>query len=232
MKPETWLETLNCAIEGVLHAVHTQRHMRWHIFSCLALLTLTPFIGVTGNEFALLSLAAAMVIVAELANTALETAVDLISPEFHRLAKEAKDAAAGAVLVAAAAAVVVGWVIFYPKLQALIEKKPMTNQKPETILIAAIFLIVLSSVVLLKALVGKGKPLHGGFPSGHAAVSFAVATLISLRTRDLAASMLSFLLAAMVSHSRLLNRIHSKTEVIAGAVLGFSLAFTLYFCLR
>jgi len=231
MKPETWLEAVNCAIEGILRAVRTQRHMRWHILSCIALLSVVPFLGVSGNEFALLCLAAGMVVVAELANTALEDAVDLASPEFHKLAGAAKDSAAGAVLVAACAAVAVGWVVLYPKIKTLTEGMAMTADRPEAVIFAAIFLMILSLVVLLKALAGKGRPLHGGFPSGHAAVSFAAAVLITLRTQDLAVSVLSFVLAAMVSHSRLLHRIHTKTEVASGAFLGFALALIMYLLL-
>ena len=53
-------------------------------------------------------------------NTALENAVDLVSPEQSRLAEAAKDAAAGAVLVSASVAAVIGCVIFAPKILALI----------------------------------------------------------------------------------------------------------------
>ena len=58
--------------------------------------------------WALVVVAIALVLIAELLNTALETVVDLVSPDDHPLAKAAKDIAAGAVLVAAAAAVVIG----------------------------------------------------------------------------------------------------------------------------
>ena len=64
MKPETWLETLNCAVEGVIHAVRTQRHMRWHSLACLGLLLAAPALGVGAVEFALLCLAGASLIIA------------------------------------------------------------------------------------------------------------------------------------------------------------------------
>lgn len=60
-------------------------------------------------------LVCALVLALELVNSALESTLDLVSPEFHPLVKRAKDAAAGAVLVAALFAVLVGlWVLGPP----------------------------------------------------------------------------------------------------------------------
>lgn len=228
MKPETWLETLNCAVEGILHAVKTQRHMRWHSLTCLAVLVLAPRFGVTGTEFAALCLAAGLVLVAELANTALEAAVDLTCPGPHPLAKVAKDVAAGAVLVAAFAAVAVGWAVLYPRVAPGAEQAVAALNRSEPVEVAAVLLAVLVAVVLVKAAVGRGRPLHGGFPSGHAALAFAIATVLALRTRDLTVAALAGVLAAMVSHSRLLRRIHTLAEVAAGAAGGVLVAAILY----
>jgi diacylglycerol kinase (ATP) len=232
MKPEGWLETLNCAVEGVLHAVKTQRHMRWHTLCCLAVLILAPRFPITPSEFALLCLAAGMVIVAELANTALETAVDLACPDFHPLARAAKDVAAGAVLVAAFAAAAVGWVVLYPKLDSHAALRLEQLNDGEPVVIAAMLLSVLAVVVLLKALVGRGRPLFGGMPSGHAAVSFAIATVLTLRTEDPTVGVLTGTLALMVSHSRLLHLIHTRGEVLAGGVIGILIASILFWLIR
>ncbi len=228
MKPKHWLETLNCAVEGILEAVRGQRHMRWHAVAALLVLTLAPRFGVTPGEFALLCLAAAGVLVAELLNTAFETVVDLACPDYHPLARAAKDVAAGAVLVAAFGAVAVGWVVFGPRLAPLVGGLPTAPGERTPMAAAATLLAVLVVVVLLKALLGRGRPLHGGFPSGHAAVAFAVATLLSLHTRDWVVTALSGALALMVSHSRLLLRIHSLAEVAAGAAVGAGLAGLFY----
>ncbi len=61
-------------------------------------------------------LACGLVLALELMNTALEAVVDLVSPEAHRLAKIAKDAAAGAVLLACVFAVLVGVAVILPPL--------------------------------------------------------------------------------------------------------------------
>nr|WP_281412592.1 phosphatase PAP2 family protein [Geomobilimonas luticola] len=80
--------------------------------------------------------------------------------------------------------------------------------------------MVVIAVVILKAVSGKGTPLEGGLPSGHAAVAFAIATLVSILTQDPIISILVIAMAVMVSHSRLLLRIHSLREVFLGAVTG------------
>ncbi|ADI13579.1 diacylglycerol kinase [Truepera radiovictrix DSM 17093] len=68
-----------------------------------------------GAELVPLFLVCALVLALELVNSALESTLDLVSPEFHPLVKRAKDAAAGAVLVAALFAVLVGlWVLGPP----------------------------------------------------------------------------------------------------------------------
>lgn len=61
-----------------------------------------------------------LVITAEIVNTAIETTVDLASPEIHPLAKQAKDIASGAVLVSAITSAIIGLIIFVPKLISMI----------------------------------------------------------------------------------------------------------------
>jgi diacylglycerol kinase (ATP) len=67
-----------------------------------------------------LVLAVALVLSLEALNTALEAVVDLVSPQMHPLAKQAKDTAAGAVLIGAIGAAIGGCIIFVPKLWMLV----------------------------------------------------------------------------------------------------------------
>ena len=70
-------------------------------------------------RWAVLVLTIALVFFAEMVNTVVEAIVDLVTPEYHPLAKVAKDVSAGAVLVTAMAAVVVGLLILGPPLLIL-----------------------------------------------------------------------------------------------------------------
>ena len=101
---------------GLCAAVRTQRNMRIHLAAAAAAVAAGAFFGLSGLEWAILAISCALVLAFEAMNTALESAVDLVSPQFHPLAKRAKDCAAGAVLTASISSLVVGGIIFIPKL--------------------------------------------------------------------------------------------------------------------
>jgi diacylglycerol kinase (ATP) len=93
-------------------------------------------------------------------------------------------------------------------------------------------LIVTIAVIIIKSLSGTGTPLHGGAPSGHAAVAFSIATSVTLNTGNPLISLLCFALAVMVSHSRLLMRIHTTREVVSGSLLGAGLTVIVLLAFR
>jgi undecaprenol kinase/diacylglycerol kinase (ATP) len=70
-------------------------------------------------EWIILVISIALVMAMEMVNTAIEAIVDLVSPNYHPLAKVAKDVAAGCVLVTAIASVIVGVLLFYPYFSIL-----------------------------------------------------------------------------------------------------------------
>ncbi len=194
--------------------------MRNHFISALAVLLAALFLRVTPIEFALLAISILFVLFAELLNTAVEAVVDLVSPGYHPLAKIAKDTAAGAVLLASMGALIMGYLILARYVLPLYGKVLAMFGTPSDLGTVVSVLIVIIVVVMVKSLTGTGTPLHGGVPSGHAAVAFSIATAVSLNTHDPLISLLSIALAAMVSHSRLLMRIHTMTEVVFGSLLG------------
>ena len=107
------------AFNGIITSYRSERTLRIHAASALATITLGIIFDVTREEWCWIASAIALVVMAELINTAIETAVDLSCPSEHPLARKAKDAAAGAVLFAAFFAAVVGSVIFLPTLWSL-----------------------------------------------------------------------------------------------------------------
>ena len=220
MKPESWVESLNCAIEGILWAVKQERHLRYHFIAGLAVLMLALFFKVSALEFFLLVLAAVLVIFAELMNTAIEALVDLVTSEYHELAKRAKDIAAGAVLVTSVGAATLGYLVLSGHIYHLFDSQPTLVNPPQGTLPVGALLMVVILVVLLKARYNHGSPLHGGMPSGHAAIAFSIATSVLLSGSGIFISLLVLLLAFLVSQSRLLMKIHSPREVILGALLG------------
>jgi diacylglycerol kinase (ATP) len=88
-------------------------------------------------------------------------------------------------------------------------------------------LIVVIVVVILKAIAGRGTPLQGGIPSGHAAVAFSIVTIVSINTMDPLCSILTLVMAVMISNSRVLLRLHTLREVVLGAILGSTLTLAM-----
>ena len=194
--------------------------MRFHFISAIILLLAVLFLKVTPLEFGLLALSILAVLCAEMLNTSVEAVVDLISPGYHPLAKTAKDTAAGAVLIAACGAAIMGYLILAKYvLPRYGEVLAMFGSASELGTVVSVLIVVIV-VIITKSATGTGSPLHGGITSGHAAVAFSIATAVSLNTRDPLISLLSFALAAMVSHSRLLMKIHTFREIIIGACTG------------
>lgn len=71
-------------------------------------------------ELLIVFLTIAMVLTAEMINTAIEAVVDMFTQEYHPLGRVAKNVAAGAVLISALNAVIVGYLIFYKKIAVLL----------------------------------------------------------------------------------------------------------------
>ena len=108
------------ALEGIVLLIRTQHNARVHAFATICVLGAGIFLGVSPWEWCALILVITLVWVTEGMNTAIEYLCDLVSPEFHPLVKNAKDVAAGAVLVSAVGAIGIGLVVFMPRLLSLI----------------------------------------------------------------------------------------------------------------
>ncbi|UVI32142.1 diacylglycerol kinase [Paenibacillus spongiae] len=119
---QRFIRNAGYAVAGIVHAVKTQRHMKFHLVAAAVAVTTGAACQLSRVEWIMLILVIAMVIAAELLNTAVEAVVDLASPERHPLAKAAKDTAAAAVLVTAVAAAVVGLLLFGPRIWSVIQR--------------------------------------------------------------------------------------------------------------
>lgn len=107
------------AYAGMSYCVRTQRNLRIHLSITVLVLAASVLLRVSLPEVAVLVFCIMVVIVAEMLNTALECSIDLITSDYHPLAKLSKDISAGAVLVASLGASVVGAIIFLPRLWQL-----------------------------------------------------------------------------------------------------------------
>lgn len=223
-----WIRSANFAIEGILHGAKTQRHLRYHFFSAGAVLFLSYLLGVTRLEFIVIALAVIIVLSAEMLNTAIESVVDIISPEYSEKARIAKDIAAGAVLISAFGAAVMGYIILFPYVKVVFHEgfTIAKHSREEISLIAVILVLIL--VIITKSHFGKGHPLSGGMPSGHSALAFSVWVSITYLTGHFLISLLCFILAVWIAQSRVAVKAHNAWEVFLGALMGSSVTFLLF----
>ena len=216
-------ESFNYAIEGVIHVLRTQRNMRIHFAVAVAVLAVAAAVGVAKIELIALLLAIAFVLCAEMINTALEGAIDVATTSFDPMAKLAKDIAAGAVLIASVNAVAIGYLVFAGKAadkSARVLDK-LRNAPAEITVIALVLTVIV--VIATKAWTGRGTPLRGGLPSGHAAIGFAcwmAATYVVSDAHRFLVSALTFIMALLVAQTRVESGVHSGLEVAYGGALG------------
>ncbi|HEY4033883.1 MAG TPA: diacylglycerol kinase family protein [Ktedonobacteraceae bacterium] len=104
------------AFHGLWYTLCTQRHARIHIFIATLAIIMGIILHISALEFAIVFVAITGVFTTEMLNTVAELCVDLASPEYHPLAKIAKDVAAGAVLANAILSIIIGLFIFLPHL--------------------------------------------------------------------------------------------------------------------
>lgn len=106
------------AFQGIFTTVKKERNIKIHLFATICVIIAGILFHITKAEWITCLILFGLVISLEMVNTAIESVVDLVTEERKPLAKRAKDAAAGAVLVSAILAAVIGLMIFVPYLSA------------------------------------------------------------------------------------------------------------------
>jgi diacylglycerol kinase (ATP) len=226
------VDSFNFAFEGIIHVLRTQRNMRIHFAIASGVLIAALAFDVTRLELVALLLAIAFVLIAEMINSAVEATVDVASTSFDPLAKLAKDIAAGAVLIAALNALAIGYLVFSGDVARRSSRfLDRLSETPEELTLVALVLTTIA-VIGLKAVAGRGTPLRGGWPSGHAAVAFAGWMAVTLVLDDsghrFLISSLTFIMALLVAQTRIESGVHSAIEVAAGGLLGALVTLAVY----
>lgn len=222
MKMRSIIDSFNYAVSGIIIALKTEKHMRVHYGIALFVILLSLFFDFSRGEFLLLLFSISLVVVAEMFNTAFERVVDLITEDYHPLGRLVKDVAAGAVLIAALNSLVVGYLLFFDRLSSYTEFILFKIRRSPIHLTFVALLVVIIITIGLKAQFYKGKGSHfqGGAVSGHAAISFCIATIIAFLAENTLVTTLTYGLAILVGESRIEGRIHTFLEVFLGAILG------------
>ncbi len=230
--PPSIFETFNYAFQGVIHVLRTHRNMRIHVVIAVAVLAAAIALGVSRLELMVLLLSIAFVLIAEMINSAIEGAIDVATTAFDPMAKLAKDIAAGAVLIASVNAIAVGYLVFSgavaDRSSRLLSR---LTDAPAELTLGALVVTILA-VLVTKAVTGRGTPLRGGLPSGHAALAFAgwmAATLVLKdSSHQFLISSLTLIMALLVAHTRVESGVHSTVEVTYGGLLGALVTLVLF----
>lgn len=227
MSPSHWraknpLASFRHAAEGIAHAFRTQRNMRFHTIAFCLVFLAGLILRLPRVEMLALVFCAALVLITEMFNTAVEATVDMITQSYHPAAKFIKDIAAGAVLIAAIVAALVGAVVFWGAVR--LDSLSVRLAQPPTVPVFAGAFVLLLILVLTGKIVGrKGTLLQGGVISGHSAIAFYVAGVIIFLVPQPTVVLLALGLAALVAQSRVEAKIHTLREVVAGAVIALVL---------
>ena len=223
-RPPTVIDSFNYAFAGIIHVLRTQRNMRIHFVVGAAVLVAALVVDVTKIELIALLISITFVLIAEMINSAIESAIDVATTSFDPMAKLAKDVAAGAVLIATMNSLAVGYLVFADKAaDRSSDILDRLRDAPARLTLVALVLTVFA-VIATKAWTGRGTPLRGGLPSGHAAVAFAgwMAATYVLNDHEhrFLLSTLTFIMALLVAQTRVESGVHSALEVTYGALVG------------
>ncbi|MDQ3626841.1 MAG: diacylglycerol kinase family protein [Verrucomicrobiota bacterium] len=113
------LRSFRYALAGIWRMIHCQHNAWIHAAATLAVFAAGFLLRVSLADWCWIILAVSIVWTAEALNTAFEFLADAASPDFHPLVRDAKNVAAGAVLITAVAAAIIGGIIFWPHLVEL-----------------------------------------------------------------------------------------------------------------
>ena len=114
-----FINSFGYPVKGLKYAYRNEQNLAVDVGIALIVVIFGFIFKVNKYEWAILALTIGLVISCELINTAIEATVDLVTEEYHPLAKVAKDTSAAAVFIFAIVAIIVGLIIFLPKVIAL-----------------------------------------------------------------------------------------------------------------
>ena len=116
MKKDPLYKSFGYAFQGIFNTIRTERNIKIHCAEAILVTIFGIWLQISKTEWMICFILFGLILALELVNTAVEATVDLFTEERKPLAKKAKDAAAGAVLIVAIFAAVIGILIFIPKL--------------------------------------------------------------------------------------------------------------------
>ena len=226
------IDSFKNAIEGLNITYKMEKNFRYHIILSLLTILVSLLMNIDSFHLVIIVISISLVLVAELFNTVFEVLIDnFITKKKNKIIKVIKDISAAAVLITSINALVVGYFLIFTKLfKKILNIFKISWVINDTIIfISFIFLILF--IIIIKKIINSEKVFKGGWPSGHSALSFSIFALSLMYVNILIIKILIFLLAVIVSKSRIDLKIHSFSQVVSGAIIGFSLTVIISYIL-
>ena len=107
------------SIEGLLYAYKNEKSLWMHGFCSIIAICLGIIFKITLVQWSMILISLGIILAIELLNTAIEAVVDMITLEYHPLAKIAKDCGSAATFVAVLIGLIISGFIFIPKIMVL-----------------------------------------------------------------------------------------------------------------
>ena len=109
-------KSISHAFRGIYVILRGQRNMKIHIFAVVVCVALGFWLKISNTEWLILLLLFGLVLTSEAFNSGLENTLDCVSKDHREDIRDAKDVAAGAVLIASIISLIAGIIIFLPKI--------------------------------------------------------------------------------------------------------------------
>ena len=116
MKSRNRWHSFSAAMRGAAYTIRTQRTTHIELAAAVVVVAAGLWLRIEALAWAVLALTVATILALEAVNSAVEAVVDLVSPDYHELARTAKDCAAGAMIFAVLGSLGVAAAIFGPPL--------------------------------------------------------------------------------------------------------------------
>jgi len=215
------------ASEGITYTIRTQRNMKIHVAISLLVLFIGMWLHFTLSDSFVILISIGMVMGMELVNTAIETLVDLVSPDVHPLAKITKDVAAGSVLFATFIVVLLGLFVIFPYISSLYVHRGTVTHSPNSSFFALLGLFLLLLTYILKAIWVNRVALYQ--PNVLVGILLYIGTSFFLLEENIFASGI-FIVALFVLFTQL-NKGYSFIGLLQNSLISFGGAYLLYYML-
>lgn len=120
LSPKRLVRSFRFAFEGLYFGIKSETNWKIGIIESIVVVLAGWFLDIDRLDWIIVILLIGLILYAELCNSAIEAIVDSFTENQHPKAKLAKDFSAGSVVILIIAAAVIGWIIFWPYIEALL----------------------------------------------------------------------------------------------------------------